>query len=72
MKYIEVLKVNYEVVGFVVGEDVWFVLFIDDMVVVYVVVDLVICWLGVMMVLEIVVVGVVVLFVLFLYVVDDY
>lgn len=47
-------------------------LFIDDMVVVYEWVDLVVCCFGVFIVSELVVVGVVLLLILYFFVVDDY
>lgn len=62
------LKVYYVVVGVVV----YCVFFIEDMVGVYEWVDLVICCFGVLIVVELVVVGVVSILVFFLYVVDDY
>lgn len=71
-KHIDALRSNYAAAGFVPGETLELVPFIDDMATAYADADLVICRSGAMTVAEIAAVGVAALFVPFPYAVDDH
>ncbi len=71
-KHLDALTANYAASGFVPGDDIKLVPFIDDMASAYAQADLVICRSGAMTVSEIAAVGVAALFVPFPFAVDDH